>query len=377
MKKYIFTEEIKKYKHYEKLLYLSPLFWFLFGFRTFIRDYSAIRSYNNPELRNIYLIVYFATAIALSIPMILIGLTVIRRKRLSAIENATFSSVSGLDYHRDKLEGVSPVEISYLTDLELEEKKDITGQILQYELWGVLDYEDGDITIKNLNDERLKERDKILINLLENKSSNFSTWRQKCYEDMTKSQYFDETEDGKPKLLKLANRLALIMLVLFGVFAFFTVTGQIDSYMDLLDNFSEVGKKNLSNLVITREQMYVLIAFIILICLIFGLFATSLGLSILHVKNTKKGNKLLRTNEGNIKTEYIYGLKNFISDFTLLSDREKKELVLWDDFLIYAVVLEENKNVIDEIFDYRGEKSLENTFNKINSNLKERKWVSM
>lgn len=78
------------------------------------------------------------------------------------------------------------------------------------------------------------------------------------------------------------------------------------------------------------------------------------------IKTTNKTTKIARTEEGNRITEYLFGLKNFIKDFTLISEREKKELVLWDYFLVYAVVLEENKKVIQEIFSYRPEKHILN-----------------
>ena len=59
---------------------------------------------------------------------------------------------------------------------------------------------------------------------------------------------------------------------------------------------------------------------------------------------------LKRTEEGEILTAQISGLKNFIRDFSNLAEAEKEQLVLWDDFLIYAVVLEENEGIIEDIF---------------------------
>ena len=60
--------------------------------------------------------------------------------------------------------------------------------------------------------------------------------------------------------------------------------------------------------------------------------------------------KIQRTELGDQFTEYIYGMKNFIHDFSMLEDATKDALILWDDFLIYAVVLEENDKIIEEIF---------------------------
>jgi len=52
-------------------------------------------------------------------------------------------------------------------------------------------------------------------------------------------------------------------------------------------------------------------------------------------------------------TEYIYGMKNFIHDFSNLSEATQNELVLWDDYLVYAVVLEENQQIVNDIIKRR------------------------
>ena len=60
-----------------------------------------------------------------------------------------------------------------------------------------------------------------------------------------------------------------------------------------------------------------------------------------------------RTTLGNQMTEYIYGMKNFIHDFSNLSEATQNELVLWDDYLVYAVVLEENQQIVNDIIKRR------------------------
>lgn len=62
-----------------------------------------------------------------------------------------------------------------------------------------------------------------------------------------------------------------------------------------------------------------------------------------------KKDKFKRTREGNLLAEKLYGMKNFIHDFSNLSDSTKEHLVLWEDFLIYAVILEENNIILNEI----------------------------
>ena len=63
--------------------------------------------------------------------------------------------------------------------------------------------------------------------------------------------------------------------------------------------------------------------------------------------------KYERTSEGKVLVEQIVGMKNFIHDFSNLSKSQKDEVILWNDFLVYAVLLEENDKIIKDIFNYK------------------------
>lgn len=165
MKKYILTEQLKKYNLYQKLCNFSPIIFTILSIPSIVYGLYTLKKYNNPQLNTMFIELIIVSIITMSMIAIFLGSTYLKYKRLDITKNATLDSVSGLEYHRGKLDGLSPVEISYLTDLELEEDKDVAAQILQYELWGVIEYVYGKVNIKNINDSRLKERDKVLINL--------------------------------------------------------------------------------------------------------------------------------------------------------------------------------------------------------------------
>ena len=67
-----------------------------------------------------------------------------------------------------------------------------------------------------------------------------------------------------------------------------------------------------------------------------------------------KKERFARTEEGKRLTELIFGLKNYIRDFTALSDADKGAIAMWDDLLVYAVVLEENERVVGQLLEERG-----------------------
>ena len=59
--------------------------------------------------------------------------------------------------------------------------------------------------------------------------------------------------------------------------------------------------------------------------------------------------KIRRTNKGeeiNIKLE---GLKNYIQEYSKLEEKNTKDMLLWEEYLIYSVIFNINDNVIKEM----------------------------
>lgn len=68
-----------------------------------------------------------------------------------------------------------------------------------------------------------------------------------------------------------------------------------------------------------------------------------------NIKNIK------RTDYGNLMAECVYGMKKFIHDYSNLNEADRRQAVLWEDYLVYAVVLEENEEIVNEIAKARRE----------------------
>ena len=48
----------------------------------------------------------------------------------------------------------------------------------------------------------------------------------------------------------------------------------------------------------------------------------------------------------NLKLE---GLRNYIKDYSLLGQKDHKDIIIWDNYLIYSVMLGQNTEIVDEI----------------------------
>lgn len=67
------------------------------------------------------------------------------------------------------------------------------------------------------------------------------------------------------------------------------------------------------------------------------------------IKN--KNNSYIRTNKGEVINERLEGLKNYLKDFSLMHERDENSLTLWENYLIYSVIFNQNTKIIKSICD--------------------------
>ena len=63
-------------------------------------------------------------------------------------------------------------------------------------------------------------------------------------------------------------------------------------------------------------------------------------------------NKWVKTQKGYELYTKVVGLKNYIKDYSNLSESELKEIVIWEDYLIYAIILNNTSKLNKEAMDY-------------------------
>jgi|GEM_PF-4153615 len=67
------------------------------------------------------------------------------------------------------------------------------------------------------------------------------------------------------------------------------------------------------------------------------------------VSNKYSSNKYLLTNKGLKLRKEILGLKKYLKDYSLIQKRSEEEVLIWEYYLIYAVVIHENFDIEDKI----------------------------
>ncbi len=205
-----------------------------------------------------------------------------------------------IKYFRDDLKKMSPSYISYILDFKIELEKDVAAHVLKLYLDKYIKYENNKFIVTSKNQDDLHESDKYLLDFVKN-DFNDVTFLDR-YQNQIKLElqeqgyitYFISKRDRNP-LVKFIVFLLCILFVM-GIFFFPAI-------------------------IVAKIIAYV-----------------KYGLG----KRTKKGEELL---------EQIYGLKNFLKDFSIIKERKLEELYLQEHYLVYALTLGVNNKVDNEILD--------------------------
>ncbi|RGY97391.1 DUF2207 domain-containing protein [Clostridium sp. AM58-1XD] len=370
MKKTIATKQMKRWQKLDRLALLAPPVLFLYlsiGKEGRLLWGIVLREQNIGVTIAALLLLAFA-AVVTSMPVVLIWRAVSHTMKKAVIQNATFRADEDFDYYREKLTGVPPATISLLMDLQIEAKKDMAALLLKYTKMGVVSMKDGAVHVQSQELPGLLPSDRTLLALIaggQAQPANLGTWKQQAITEAVESgnlKYRGEWQNvhsiSRSCLTGCLGGCLLPVLIFLGM-GITAVAINNSGWMEKIDGFlaaapQSFGMRQMEYLLSSPDMVIatVLTAFFVLSFLAMFLLPIAAVLrTVLSISGT--GIRLKRTDAGEILTAQIWGLKNFIRDFSNLAEAEKEQLVLWDDFLIYAVVLEENERIIEDIFRLR------------------------
>lgn len=348
----------------------------------FSEGYYAIKALGGTPLIRILLFFYMIWLFILYIIVknfIIIAIYLayrIPRKRILK-QNTKYEVIDNIDYFRDRFTGITPAEISMLTDLEIETKKDLSASILNLYNKKLISFDNSNKMIinKDVNTDHLKESDSYLYSLLLNNNLNVVTikeWKNISTKEAIEDGYISEKHrsnrygfsDSVMTVIKWVGVMFLAGIIGGGYLA--TPVGQ--KLMTNMEEYDKITKdiedqdviidmiktdKDFQKLTydIYVGSIPVVIVGTFAVVALFALFSMPFYLRARKITYyfVDANDKYERTSEGKVLVEQIVGMKNFIHDFSDLSQSEKQEVVLWNDFIIYAILLEENEKIIHEI----------------------------
>ena len=106
--------------------------------------------------------------------------------------------------------------------------------------------------------------------------------------------------------------------------------------------YNNIPNKNIA--ILFLPVMFIL--FFIMIILPFS--------TIVYIKSyyrMNKQNPYIRNKQARNINKKLEGLRNYMKDFSQLSESQYNEIVLWEDYLIYSVILGQNSKIVKEIME--------------------------
>lgn len=306
---------------------------------------------------------------------IYLGFRILRMKSIK--ENSKYQVIDNIEYYRDRFNNITPTEISLITDLEIETKKDITATILSLYQKGIIKFDNQIIRInENEPNKQLKSSELEIIEMIKENdfsSSHINQWKEICFKEAQEDNYIKQKykrEKGPDfsinnKLLKY-SAIVFIISLLIGC-AYVTYNEELFNKLDEANQYYNDSTQSDMEFLLDNPQYKEFYIDLVINMGPFMILTTVMGISFfiligipiyrfikrLTHKVTQHNNMYERTSESNILIEQIAGIKNYIHDFSLLSEKEKEQVLLWEDFLIYAILLEENQGIIEDIFKYK------------------------
>lgn len=249
-------------------------------------------------------------------PLYFLLLYCIERIKLKKIENRNIIHEIDLNYYRDIIENYSPGILSLIYDGRISFHKDLLLSILYLKNKDFIKIENNEISLTGKKDKKLNSNLKIILEyydvILKRKLTNSDgkmtkagvfrkKWRSKIYEEAVKLGLVQERRDP-------IDRYFLIIILLLE-FIFW---------------------------VLTFNENYWGIAITALVLLIYIIMLNVLAFSWNQYPKTQKGYEVY------VK---LKGLKNFMKDYTNISNKSLEEIEIWEDYFIYEIMFNNDKNI--------------------------------
>lgn len=271
----------------------------------------------NYKLTNYFWI--FNIAVICIIPMYYCIYSIIEKRKTKKIENTTIINNIDFKYYRDIIEGYSPSILSFILD-GIELKKDFIASVIYLINKGYF---------KLTENNKIERTDKSCDNLAEdlqilcNNSKDMLCIPRTLFEEdrrksMLKKQWFDSIEKGAVEKGLVIERK----------------TWKQISFLSVICILEAIYSLVIENIGLTITSI-----FLILILM----FIKFLGYD---------KNKWIKTQKGYDIYTKIMGLNNYIKDYSMLLDTDLNNVIIWEDYLIYAIIFNNTSKLNKSTSDF-------------------------
>lgn len=261
-------------------------------------------------------------------------------KKRKKIEEKFIIEELDIEYYRDTLENYSPSLLSFILD-GTEVKKDMIASIIYL-----------------INKGYLEKNEKNVIRRTDKDFSSLSEDLQFILNNIDKifsKEEVKEEKDGKETVTTYSCKLRS---------EWYDIIPKEAVERDLVMDRKEIEKKDvrllspLSILCVIETIYLISLNKPALLC-----FSIILTLLLFFLKYwAYSDNKWIKTQKGHELYAKIVGLKNYIKDFSNLSEGELEKIKLWEDYSVYAIILNKKTDLTKEAIEFYDK--LENMLNE-------------
>ncbi len=240
------------------------------------------------------------------------------------------------EYYREILKVSSPLIVGYLDSFKLD-FNNIIAELLYLKNKKIIDIKDGKI-------EKINEADYSGL-----KYSELEILHNLANGKLKINNYDDYLFELRKMVAKEAEQLLLVNEIKkrkYNLERFKKIIIISSFIADLLISFF------LSSVTGWNNGIFGFFGFMLCGVIISMIFGMIIFFSFKEEYEKNRGELYKRTSKGRELNQKLEGLKNYLKDYSLMDEREAKEIELWDDYLIYSVMFGQNKKIIEEYEKY-------------------------
>lgn len=243
------------------------------------------------------------------------------------IEKTTIIKNIDFKYYKDSIDEYSPAMLSLILD-GLEFNKDLGASVIYLINKGYLELKEENKIIRTNKDcSRLPED----LQLICNSDVNHLWACTRLYTPKEEKQIARESSKTRGKWLELIEK----QLVEKGL----ATEREDKSWKTLVILFAIGIIETLFAMAVEDYGLFIFSSIMIFVLMFLRVWAFT-------------ENRWVKTQKGYELYTKVLGLKNYIKDYSNLSERELREITIWEDYLIYAIILNNTSKLNKEAKDY-------------------------
>ena len=286
--------------------------------------YAANSMTDNPVLR--MMIIGFEIGILLILGTIyILPIILLRKKAQRDLKMTKLSKediIKNETLYRGILKEYSPAILSYIDNMEYNHEITIISVLLNLKLKGIIkENENGIVKIEDYKNVELDNIEKLIFNNI--KYGKVIVEKEKLkdvvIEESSKKKVVEANLNNKELLLSKAKKIVILFVILFVA------------------------------LILSIQMWSILTIFLFMIVTSYPILAIIYLISY-NVQLNK--NPIFRTENGREINRKLEGLKNFIREYSMLDSKMDQEVYIWEEFLIYSVIFEQNQIIRKQYSKY-------------------------